>query len=215
MSTQVGTVYSEIQRTTLENVGDGGNTWPSGMWTITEVVNYLSTREDRFLAATGILWKRDETAVLTGQANQPTPADWIATVFIAHKSSAGVYRELPKLDRLELDLITAGWPGTSSATPRGYYEVDGENTLTTYLAPIPTDVGSALERYYVYLSTHGEFTFTVPDEFVPAIKYGVLADLFSKVGPASNPALAAACESLFQAGVAMGQLMATEGWFAL
>jgi hypothetical protein len=211
------TILSEIQRVTLENAGDGGATWPSGMWTQAEVVGYLNQRQNRFLAAAGLQWKVGEVAVTTGQANQPNPTDWIATVFLAFKSSAGLYRELPKLSQQELDYLTPSWPGSSNATPQGYYEQEGD-TNQTFVAPTPTDVGSAIERFYVFLGTAltaGGVNFTVVDEFVPTIKYGVLADMFSKVGPAANPVMAAACEARWDEGVQLGLVMSNEGWFAL
>lgn len=211
------TLLSQIQRTTLEGTGDGGATWPSGMWTQAEVLGYLNQRQDRFLAATGLLWTVLETAITINQADQAAPADWIATVFLAYKSGAGLYTELPRLDALELDFALPTWPGASAATPRGFYEVDG-NTLTSYVVPVPTAGGSALERYYVAMGTAltaGGVAFSVPDEFVPTIKYGALADMFSKVGQAANPVLAQAAEARWQEGVELGALMATEGWFAL
>lgn len=210
-------ILAEIQRVTLEGAGDLGATWPSGMWTLAEVLGYLNQRQNRFLAATGLFWTRLETAVTTGQVNQPAPADWVATVLIAWKTSAGVYRELPKLDALELDFALPTWPGATAATPKGYYETDGA-TLTTFVVPAPTDVGSALERYYVALGTtltQAGVTFSVSDEFVATIKYGALAEMFGKVGPAQNLALAATCEERWQEGVELGMLMAEEGWFAL
>lgn len=212
------TILSEIQRVTIEGSGDSGATWPSGMWTLVEVLGYLNQRQDRFLAATGLMWKRAETAITTGQADQANQTDWIATIFIAYKTGAALYRELPKLDALELDFALPTWPGASSATPLGYYEIDG-NTITTYVAPIPTEAGSALERYYVMLGTTLTQTpavnFTVPDEFVATIKYGALADMLGKVGQAHNPVLAQACEERWEEGVQLGLVMAQEGWFAL
>lgn len=210
------TILSEIQRVTLENTGDGGVLWPSGMWTQAEVLAALNQRQQRFLAATGLMWTVAETAITTGQSNQAAPTDWIATIFVAYKSAAGQYRELPLLDAVELDLISPTWPASSAATPQGYYETDGA-TLTTFVVPIPTAVGSALERYYVALGTTltaAGVNFSVPDEFVATLKYGALADLFSKVGPAANPVLAAAAEARWEEGVALGELMAQEGWFA-
>lgn len=210
------TVLSEIQRVTLEGSGDGGVLWPSGMWTQAEVLGYLTQRQNRFLAATGLFWGVAETAITINQSNQALPSDWATTILIAHKTSAGLYRELPKMDALELDFALPTWPGATAATPRGYYEIDGA-TLTTYVVPIPTDAGSALERYYVALGT--AFTaagvaFAVSDEFVPTIKYGCLAEMFSKVGPAANPPLAQACEARWQEGVELGVLMSQEGWLA-
>ncbi len=211
------TILAQIQRVTLEGAGDAGATWPSGMWTLTEVLGYLNQRQNRFLAATGLMWTTTETAITLNQADQANPTDWIATLFMAYKTGAGLYKELPRLDALELDYALPTWPGTSSATPRGFYEVDG-NTATAYVVPIPTEVGSALERYYVAMGTtltQGGVNFSVPDEFVPTIKYGALAEMFSKVGQAANPALAAVCEARWTEGVELGMLMATEGWFAL
>lgn len=211
------TILSEIQRLTLEGSGDGGATWPSGQWSQAEVLFYLNRRQDRLLAETGLLWTRAETAITLNQSNQAQPSDWAATILLAYKTAAGAYRELPKMDALELDLVLPTRPGASSATPRGYTEIDGD-TLTTYVVPIPTENGSALERYYVALGTAltaGGVNFTVPDEFVPTVKYGCLADMFGKVGPAQNLILAEACEQRWEEGLQLGTLMAQEGWFAL
>jgi len=212
------TLLSEMQRVTLEGVGDGGATWPSGMWTQAEVLGYLNQRQNRLLAAIGLLWKVAETAITTGQADQDAPADWIATLFVAYKSAAGVYTELPKLSQYELDLVVPTWPLATSATPRGYYEAEGNETLTTFVVPIPTAVGSALERYYVFLGvalTAAGVNFTVPDEFVATVKYGALADMFGKVGQAQNLELAQACEGRWEEGMQLGMVMSKEGWFAL
>jgi len=211
------TILSEIQRVTIENAGDGGATWPSTMWTQAEVLGYLNQRQNRFLAACALFWTHLETPIVLAQSDQPNPADWVATVLIAYKNTAGLYHELPKMDAQELDYALPTWPGASSASPRGYYEVDG-NTTTTYVVPIPTAVGSALERFYVALGaalTAGGINFSVSDEFVPTIKYGCLAEMFSKVGQAANPVLAQACEERWTEGVELAKLMATEGWFAL
>ena len=213
------TILNQVQRVTLEGAGDDGATWPSGMWTQAEVLGYLNQRQNRLLAACGILWKRAETNITISQANQAQPSDWVRTVFVAYKTGAGLYRELPKLSSGELDLWLPTWPGTSNASPRGYYEDDGGDTLTTYVAPIPTEAGSALERYYIYLGTTltqtPDVNFTVPDEFVPTVKYGCLAEMLGKVGPAQNLVLSQAAEERWEEGVEMGKLMSQEGWFAL
>jgi len=210
-------VLSEIQRVTLEGPGDGGVLWPSEMWTATEVLGYLNQRQNRWLAATGLCWTVLETVITSNVRDQDMPVDWIATVFNAWKTSAGVYDELPKFDALGFDYALATWPLSTAATPKGYLEADGD-TLTTQVVPTPTDVGAAIERYYVALGTELDASgvaFSVPDEFVPCIKYGVLADMFGKVGQAANLELVQACEQRWEEGVQLGMLMATEGWFAL
>lgn len=214
------TILSEIQRLTLEGTGDGGATWPSGMWTQAEVLDYLNGRQDRFIAETRLFWNVNEDAVTAGQSDQAIPASlrWAGTIFIAYKTAAGQYRELPQMDALELDLIRPTRPGEgNAATPKGYYEPDG-STLTTYIVPPPTANITHLERYFVQLGaalTAGGVNFAVSDEFVPTIKYGTLADMFSKIGPAQNLLLAAACEERWAEGLEIGKLIATEGWFAL
>ncbi len=211
------TVLSEIQRVTLEGVGDGGVTWPSLMWTAAEVLGYLNQRQNRFLAATGLFWTVTEDVITPLQNAQALPADWVATVFVAYRNSSSRYRELPKLSQLELDLGLPSWPFATALTPRGYYEAEG-STLEQQVVPAPSDVGSALERYYVALGTvldGSGVDFSVSDEFVATIKYGCLADMFSKVGEAQNPTLAEACEERWQEGVELGMLMAREGWLAL
>lgn len=213
------TVLSEIQRVTLEGVGDGGATWPSDMWTQAEVLSYFNQRQNRFLMETGLRWTRAETAITPAQSNQAAPADWIATILVAYKTAAGLYRELPRLDAYELDLEVPSWPGASSLTPRGYYETDGD-TLTTYVVPIPTEVGSALERYYVALGTTLTalgVNLSVPDEFVPTIKYGVLAEMFLKIGGsgAQNLVMVEMCEERWTEGVEVAKLQAPDSWFVL
>lgn len=208
-------ILTEIQLVTLEGLGDGGVTWPSGMWTAVEVRGYLNQRQNQFLAETGLVWTTDETPVVPGVAAQQRPEDWVASCQTAYKGSNGQYVLLEPTDLRQLDLAHPEWPSTASLEPPvGVYEVEGE-TLVDYLAPIPLDPQALLERYYVALGetlTGDGVPFAVPDEFVATIKYGALAEMFGKVGPAGNPVLAEMAEERWQEGVELGKLMATEGW---
>lgn len=218
MAVSSQTILSEIQRVTLEGTGDAGLTWPSGMWSLAEVLGYLNQRQNRWLAATGLVWTHELTAVVPNVSRQDAPEDWVATVLLAFCNSDGCFRELSKVDTVELDLRYVGWPLTSNDRPYGYYETEGE-TRSVYLAPIPSAAVVQIEWYYVALGTTLTQTpavnLTVPDEFVPTIKYGALADMFSKVGPTQNLKLAQACEQRWTEGVEVGTIMAREGWFAL
>lgn len=218
MPIQDQTILSELQRVTLEHAGDGGSSWPSGMWVRDEILDYCNDRQRSFLAETRLVWTIATPLVQTGQNDQPNPDDWIATQLLTYRSSAGVYREVPRMDAFELDVVLPTRPGmTSAAVPRGFYEIDGDST-TTYLDPIPADVGSQLEWFYVALGatlTGNGVVFAVPDDFVPTIKYGILADMMGKVGPVFNPVLRAAAEQRWEEGLELGKLMAQDGWFAL
>lgn len=214
---EVIAVLSEIQRVTLENAGDGGQSWPSTMWTQAEVVGYLQQRQNRFLAETLLVWTVEETPILPASDAQPRPLDWLARVQTAYRGGDGRYTLLENTDLRQLDLSRPSWPGTTTlGVPIGCYEVEGE-TQVDYLVPIPLDPQAALERYYVavgrVLEPVAGSVFAVPDDFVPALKYGVLAEMFGKVGPTANPTLAALAEARWQEGVDLGILMSTEGWF--
>lgn len=218
MSVRDQTLLSELQRVTLEHHGDGGGSWPTGMWIRDEILDYLNGRQRSFLADTGLVWTVQSQAVVLGTEAQPNPEDWIATMLLTYRTPAGLYREISRMDALELDLRLPTRPGlTSASVPQGFYEVDGDST-TTYLVPAPTAVGSTLEWFYLALGqalTGNGVLFTVPDDFVPTIKYGVLADMFGKVGPVYNAVLKEAAEARWEEGVELGKLMAQDGWFAL
>ena len=49
-------------------------------------------------------------------------------------------------------------------------------------------------------------TIAIPEDFIPFIKYGVLADLFSKSGEAYDPARAVICQQLFELGIEIGRI---------
>ena len=53
--------------------------------------------------------------------------------------------------------------------------------------------------------------FTVPDECVPAIKWGVIADMLSKIGRAHDPERAAWAEQQYQEGVEATKII-LRGW---
>lgn len=209
-------ILSEIQRVTLEGPGDGGVSWPSTMWTLAEVLSYLNQRQNRFLAETTIAWTAILQTVIPGQSGQPRPPDWIAAIQLAYQGNGTGFVLVDRTSVRELDLAHPSWPGsTTMDVPTGVYEVEGD-TLMDYLVPIPLDPASQLERYYVAMGTAllqtPAVAFSVPDEFVATIKYGALAEMFSKVGPTANPVLAEMAEQRWQEGVELGKLMSTEGW---
>ena len=87
-----------------------------------------------------------------------------------------------------------------------YY--DETDPISLELIPTPDDDGK-IQIHYVPLA--GEFNgegqpLTVPNEFMPPIKYGALADMLSKVGRANDPR-AKYCEQRYQLGVETAQLL--------
>jgi hypothetical protein len=77
-----------------------------------------------------------------------------------------------------------------------------------------TNSSGILWVLYVALSQTLDGTcvlFTVPDEFVPAIKWGAIADMLGKAGRANDPARAQIAEGLYQEGIEAAKIILS-GW---
>lgn len=200
-------ILSEIQLAMLEPVADGGVTWTSGMWTASEVLSYLNLRQDRFLKESQLLASWTTMAVSAGQLRPSLPVDWVATVRVSWKGQAQTtYTKLPRSDSWSADNGVPTWPTVTATRPAVYMDAETA-TLLIQLAPAPTNAGT-LSLYYV--STGAPLTglnelFTVPDEFVPYIKYGAIADMLMKLGRTQDMGRAAYCEQRFAEGVELAK----------
>ena len=207
-------VLSEIQLAMLEPTVDGGVTWTSTMWTAAEVLGYLNQRQNRFLKESCLLAAWTTIAVSAGQLRPALPDDWVATVRVAWKGSGALtYLKLPRADSWSADNGVPTWPSTTAVRPKVYMDAETP-TLELQLAPAPTGAGT-LSLYYVSTAAPGldglGELFIVPDEFVPYVKWGVLADMLSKVGRAMDPERAAYGEARFAEGVAIAKQWVTGG----
>jgi len=141
---------------------------------------------------------------------------WIATT----KEKPEVYmdEELPSLE-----LRIAPIP-TSVGTPNVLYVYQVPLDIDTFnssmrideFAPYPRVAGMPITARYRWTSVglsipYSAVTFTVSDDFCAAIKYGVLADMLSKVGRGQDPVRAAYCESRYQEGVEAAAVILA-GW---
>ena len=105
-----------------------------------------------------------------------------------------------------LQLLYTYSPSLSTGVNGGRFNLVDFNGL-------PTGTVSAAQR--TSLTSFG-FTivgvaFDVPDEFVPGIKWGTMADMLSKVGRAQDPARAAFCESRYRQSVEAAKMI-LNGW---
>lgn len=198
---------SEIQGTLIEPE-DSGVSWASGFWTSAEVVDYMNARQREFLKETFCLVSSATVATVPGPPRHPLPQDWVATYDVQWRTPAGVYKELPRSTSFEADYGDPDWVYESQPVPDACSDGD-QGTLLIQIMPIANDSG-LLEILYVAVSailgTAGAL-FAVPDEFVPALKWGVISDMLSKVGRAHDPSRAAYAETRYQEGVAATQVM--------
>lgn len=173
-------VLSQIQRHLIEPV-NGGTAW-STLWTPEEVLNYANQRQQKFLKETHAEVGIAEVAENAGFQEVTLPDDWLATLAVLRRDENGVYTELPMADTHQADM---GYGDTDeSGVPQVW--VDEESpTLTAREIPAPA-VAGLLELYYIPMGS--EFTGTgepsvLADEWVVCgLKWGIIADMLSKVG---------------------------------
>lgn len=202
---------SLVQLAMVEPV-DGGESWPSGLWTRDEVIAALNTRMRQFLRDTHAIVTRLEIPVvaLTNPVN--LPADWIATLHAVWRITAtGVRHPLTPCDAFESDLMLPTWEATP-ATPIVYLDGD-QGTLTIRLAPVP-DANGVLELMYVALPTAANgngVTLSIPDDYLDGIRMGVQANMLGKVGRGSDPQRAGYCEERFKLNELLTEII-LGGW---
>ena len=179
---------------------NGGASWPSDLWTRDEVIDYLNERLDAFVKATHLKVAIEDIAIVPNTGRYSLPADWIATVRVYYTPDSGQKKALGKSSGWEADHGIPTWP--TAATPKLYMDAETP-TLTIQIAPTPNTDG---DIEVIYIANNTQITAdgaTLPyaDEFCYIVKYGILADMFSKVGRAHDPARAAYCQQRFDLGV--------------
>lgn len=180
----------------LQEPADGGATFPSGLWTQTEVLHRMNERQNRFLKATqaqvGVVW----LDVAAGVRRVQLPPDWLTTLDVRWRPTGGAWTLLLRSDSFETDHALPGW-STNTGTPEVYMDEDAP-LLQVQIAPAPPVAGQ-LEVLYIpqgeEMTGTGDVLLQVPDEMAAgAVKYGALADLLNKDGRGKSPERAAYCE---------------------
>ncbi len=200
-------VLSEIQGALIEPE-DSGASWASGFWTVNEVIEYMDERQRDFLKETFCLVTPATLTTIPNVLRHPLPQDWIATYDVQWHTPEGVFKELPRSDSFEADLGIIDWTFETQPAPDLCSDGD-QSTLLIQVMPAANDVG-VLEILYVKVSaalSNSGIPFEVPDEFVPAIKWGVISDMLTKVGRAHDPARAAYAESRYAEGLEAAKVM--------
>lgn len=201
----------EIQYHMLEPP-DSGEGFVSGKWTKDEVIAYFNQVQRQFIHDTLLVMTVEAVPTAAGTLRHALPAGWIATRRAAWAPSTlgSVYEEVPKGSGWEADHDPGvrTWPTVTAARPSLYMDAELPH-LEFQLAPAPATDGT-LELLMAALSTllTGEgVALVVPDEFAPAIKYGVMALMLGKRGDAFDPERAAYCQSRYDEGVAAANLL--------
>ena len=196
-------ILTEVQSATIEDA-----TFSSSLWSLTEVLGYFNLRQQRFLKATRVCASVAIVPWIPGQPDADLPVDWMDTICARwHAFAEETWVPIPQSDSFELDHMT---PETALTVhpPQGFRTADLE-TLRITLGPAPTAPGE-LELVYLALAVTLDgsgIPLLVPDAWAPYLKYGVLADMFSKDGRGQDLLRARYCEQRFAEGIALASVL--------
>lgn len=204
-------MLSRIQAALIEP-RNGGQSFPSQLWSRDEVLAIANQRQQALLQDTLLLLGLVTiTPVNIGDHRVALPSDWIRTVTVVWRGNDGTVRELMRSDSFETDHVLPNWEAVDS-TPLVYHEQEAPNGFLQ-IAPGP-DVAGSIDLLYVpqgvELTGSGELL-TVPDELEHAIRYGNLADLLAKDGRGKDAARAAYCEQRYKLASDLTKII-IEGW---
>jgi hypothetical protein len=185
-------MLEEIQRHVLIEPPDQGVSWD--LWSQSEVLGYFNQRLTRFIQATGCVKKRQTSTHSTALVD--LPSDLLELRRVAWDGVG-----LPASDPQSLDFGRPGWD-SESGTPITYIE-EPMNPLQVKLVPAPSSSGT-LELHYIPKPdalTSACTKLPLPNFMAFYVKWGVLADMLKKDGPANDPQRATYAEGRFMEGI--------------
>lgn len=202
------TDLDQLQEVQLQLQEDA--TFSNGIWTLAEVIAYFNERQFRFLFDTGVIASTIVLGWTAGEAQMPLPPDWIDTLAARwHDFATGLWTPLPSSDFFEMDHLESPESAVTSQFPQAYRDGDTIDTQTIGLTPAPLSAGE-VELVYVALSEILDGTgqlFDIPDDWVPYIKYGTLADMLKKEGRGKDLLRARYCEQRYTEGVVLAKAL--------
>jgi hypothetical protein len=178
-------LLEELQYVLIEPP-DGGDSFPSLIWTRGEVLDAINAGVRALVRDTHQTVTRVEIAVPAATTQIDLPPDWLATAHLVWRADDDTRTPLGPVDAFEGDLAVPGWE-TAPGLPLGYADLDGP-TLTLRLVPTP-HVAGTIELLYIAKPPNvapavGGVAAPLPlaPEFASALKYAALGTLLRKVG---------------------------------
>src|SRR6266850_1029962 len=174
-------INSAIYRLLENGNADANLTLLSDMFTMTEIIDALNQRQQKFLLDTGIIGTRTTIAATQGVSQYDLPVDNI----------------MPR----RLTWITSGGGGGTGYGVGGYgeggYGVGGTVAGATI---------TALTRVDSWELDNGQSDWP-SDDSTPYVLWGALADLLNHDGPAYDPVRGNYCEQRYQEGIELARLV--------
>lgn len=206
-------VLNEMQYHTLETP-DNGASLDSDMWTIGEWVDYLNARLAHFTDETKLILTRDNSlATVIDQTTYDLgvgiDTDLLRLHRVAWVDAAGISHGLRQDSTLSYDRLLPEWTVASASQEPEVYIRRLSNHLSVEIVPAPVAAGT-LDVLYTKRPTQlpqvaNATVLDIPNDFTPYIKWGAMADMFSKEGQANDPQKASYCEARYQEGIAIAR----------
>jgi len=199
----------ELQYNLLEATSTQTSWAGTGQFVYNDVVNAIRERRDQFLADTGIILTRGQLASTLSQeeALDDSVIDIRRTAWI--DSSPGYYSPLFREDEVVQTFADADFAAATGIPTT--YSILGAPPVTIRFNSTPTAAG-VIDLITVNSGpsldpANGATVLGIPDDLTPAIRWGALADLLGKSGPAMDPARAAFCELRYRQYVALARML--------
>lgn len=210
MATTDQALLQQVQYALVEPP-DGGQQWPSNLWSRSEMLDLANEGQDAFLHDTLLLVGIANLAVTATNHLVALPADWLRTLSVVWRRT-GLTRELQRADSFEADHAIPTWQLTDD-DPLVYMDDDVPGSLQVRIGPAPT-VNGTVEILYVpkgtTLNGNGEIL-VLPDELAHAVKYAILRAALSKDGRGKDPQRAQYCAKRVQLAKTAAEII-LKGW---
>jgi len=180
----------------------------TAMFTMDDVAHCLQKRRNKFLAETGCVITRTVADSGFPTNGRIILADNVIDVRRLARVNSGSYINLWRVSEEELTAFGSSWATTAAQDP-SYFSVMSTQPVSVQLAPAPTQ---AALLDILTVSNGSDFSPTaaatlmgVPDDMAWIVKWGAMADLLQKDGPAQDLARAEYCEKRYQHGVQLAR----------
>jgi len=199
-------LINDIQYHLLEAANDwtASTAWGgTEQFTMDDVTDALQRRRNQFLAETGCTVTRSYVHAPPPPISRiPLSDDIIDVRRAAWCTIDSAYSILWRSDEWALTAYAKSW-STTLTTPHSF-SITATPPVSMQIAPAPLDAGY-LELLCVETEADLDETagvaMNIPDDFCWVVKWGAMADLLGKDGPAADPVRAAYCERMYQIGV--------------
>lgn len=198
--------YKLLEKTTSQSVWNG-----TEMFDLYDLQSALQRRTNQFLQDTGIIVTHTSNLALPSPPvnRVQLPDNVIDIRRLVWVDNTGRYYRLYREDEMALSWYYLGW-ATNPGTPTAYSILDSR-PVECQLAPAAILSGTldmlSVNSHAALDTPNTSTTIQLPDDLMPFVEWGAIADCLALDGPARDPIRADFCEQRYQQGVEFAKLL--------